>query len=257
MTPKRYKLLIAYDGTNFRGWQRQITREGVELRTVQGVTLAAMQRLLAQPVNLVGASRTDTGVHAMGQVAHFEATSRVPVERMAKAITYKLPPDIEVREAQEVPPTFDAISGAKNKQYRYRLYCSKHNPLGIRHMVHHCKFDLDVDRMNDAASRLLGTHDVEGLSAASHGRISTIRTIYDCKVEAVDDQIHIIVQGNGFLYNMVRIIAGTLMEVGRGHFEPSVIDTIHETANRRNAGPTLPPQGLCLEWISYDEVTDS
>jgi tRNA pseudouridine38-40 synthase len=254
MESQRYKITIAYDGTNFHGWQRQTTPDGQVLRTVQGEMIAAMQRLFAQPINLVGASRTDTGVHAMGQIGHFDAASRVPVERMAKAITGRLPDDIEVRKAEIAEPDFDAITDTKNKQYRYRLFCSDHRPLGMRHMVYHCFYDLDLDRMNDAAQRLIGTHDVEGLSAAGHGRANTIRTIYDCHVNRVDDEFHIVVQGSGFLYNMVRIIAGTLMEVGRGHFEPSVIDTILETADRRHAGPTLPPQGLCLEWISYDEV---
>jgi tRNA pseudouridine38-40 synthase len=108
--------------------------------------------------------------------------------------------------------------------------------------------------MNNAARRLMGTHDVEGFSAAGHGRANTIRTIYDCHVEKHDEQVHIVVQGSGFLYNMVRIIAGTLMDVGRGRFEPAIINTILQTADRQYAGPTLPPQGLCLEWISYDEV---
>ncbi|HAI13040.1 MAG TPA: tRNA pseudouridine(38-40) synthase TruA [Phycisphaerales bacterium] len=257
MALQRYKLHIAYDGTNFHGWQQQILPSGQHLRTVQGELIKAMQRLFAQPINLLGASRTDTGVHAVGQVAHFDVDSPIPVERMAMAINGRMPADIEVRYAQAVDFTFDAIKRAKNKQYRYRIYCSKYKPLGIRHMVFHCKHNLDLDRMNDAAQRLIGTHDVEGLSAAGHGRLTTVRTIYECNVSQVGDEFQIIVQGSGFLYNMVRIIAGTLMEVGRGHFEPTVIDTILQTADRRHAGPTLKPQGLCLEWISYDEVSSS
>lgn len=257
MALQRYKITIAYDGSNFHGWQRQTTPEGRVLRTVQGEMITVMQRLFGQPINLVGASRTDSGVHAMGQVGHFDADSRIPVERMAKAITGRLPDDIEVRKAEIAKPTFDAITDTKNKQYRYRLFCSDHRPLGIRHMVYHCFFDLDIDRMNDAAARMLGEHDVEGFSAAGHGRANTIRSIYHCHVERHDHEVHVVVQGSGFLYNMVRIIAGTLMEVGRGHFDPSVINTILQTADRRHAGPTLPPEGLCLEWISYDEVAES
>lgn len=255
MTPQRYKLTIGYDGTNFFGWQKQTNPQGIVLRTVQGELSMAMQRLFAQPINLVGASRTDTRVHAIGQVAHFDAVSRIPVERMANAINGRLPDDIDVRLAEEVPSTFDAIRGTRNKQYRYRMHCSPFRPLGHRHLVYHCMYQMDIDRMNNAASRLIGTHDVEGLSAAGHGRSNTIRTIYDCHVEQHADEIHIVVQGSGFLYNMVRIIAGTLREVGRGYFEPAVIDTILQTADRQYAGPTLPPQGLCLEWISYDEVS--
>lgn len=250
----RYKLTIAYDGTNFHGWQKQTTPEGKILRTVEGEMLSGMKRLFNQPVTIQGASRTDSGVHALGQVAHFDIDTPIPQIRMAKVITGRLPKDIEVREAIIVDPSFDAISNAKNKQYRYRIFCSKNRPLGLRHQVYPTKFQLDVDRMNDAARRLMGTHDVEGLSAAGHGRLNTIRTIYNCNVEKRNEEIHITVQGSGFLYNMVRIIAGTLIEVGRGQFEPQIIDTILQTADRKYAGPTLPPQGLCLEWISYDEV---
>ncbi len=251
MESLRYKLTIAYDGALFHGWQKQEPPGEEPLRTVQGVIIEAMQRLLAQPINLVGASRTDARVHAIGQVAHFDAASRVPVERMAGAITGRLPEDIDIIKAEVVDRSFDAITDAKNKQYRYSLHHTRRRPLGQRHAVYHCWTPLDIDRMNDAAARLVGTHDVEGLSAAGHGRTSTIRTIYDCHVETKDDQVQIVVQGSGFLYNMVRIIAGTLVEVGRGRFEPSVIDRILATADRREAGPTLPAEGLCLEWIAY------
>lgn len=250
---QRYKLVIAYDGTSFHGWQRQVSADNGELRTVAGAVTAAMQRVLQQPVELVGASRTDTGVHARGQVAHFDATPRIPIDRLSDAINSRLPPDVEVVSAEAVRPEFHAIRDAKSKQYRYRILNSDRRPLERRHVVWHCWWSLDVNRMNDAAHRLIGTHDFAGFANAGHGRTTTVRTIHDCRVRrrAEESEIDIVVVGNGFLYNMVRIIAGTLVDVGRGQLEPSDVDSVLTTPDRRLAGPTLAPQGLCLEWIEY------
>ncbi|HEX7010655.1 MAG TPA: tRNA pseudouridine(38-40) synthase TruA [Phycisphaeraceae bacterium] len=252
LTVRRYKLTIAYDGTLFHGWQKQHPPGGEPLRTVQGVVEQAIQELLGQKIHLVGASRTDAGVHAMGQVAQFDAASPIPLERMAMAINARLPPDVEVRHVELAPPKFDCINDAVSKQYRYRIWHSEHRPLGLRNLVWHCWTPLDLGRMNDAAQRLVGMHDFAGLAAAGHNRRSTVRTIHHCAVErSTEPQVHIVVQGDGFLYNMVRILAGTLVEVGRGLFEPERVDQILATGDRRLAGPTLPPQGLCLEWIKY------
>lgn len=256
---KRYKLTIAYDGTLFYGWQRQEPAGLEPLRTVQGTVQLALCHVMRQPIELVGASRTDSGVHARGQVAHFDATTRIPTERMPQAINSRLPVDVEVLSAEEVEPTFDAIKGARHKRYRYRMFNSLHRPLLKRLGVWHCWLKLDVERMNLAAKKFIGTHDIAGLSNAGHGRENTVRTIFDCFVESpavfANDgpEVHIVVEGNGFLYNTVRIIAGTLVEIGRGRCEPEVIDAIYATTNRRLAGPTLPPEGLSLEWISYEE----
>lgn len=254
----RFKLTIAYDGTDFHGWQKQHPPGAEPLRTVQGVVEDVLRRLLGVPLQLVGASRTDAGVHALGQVAHFEADSRVPLERLAEAANSRLPKDVEIISAEVAPyPTFDAITHAVAKQYRYRLFNAAHRPLTLRHVVYHCWTPLDIDRMNQAACRLVGTHDFGGFAAAGHGRECTTRTIFACRVErepAFDPEVRIVVEGNGFLYNMVRIIAGTLVEVGRGRFEPEVIDQIIASADRRHAGPTLPPEGLCLQWIEYPDA---
>jgi tRNA pseudouridine38-40 synthase len=252
--PRRYKLLIAYDGSQFHGWQKQEPPDAPALRTVQGVMHEAMLRLFKQPINLVGASRTDSGVHANGQVAHFDADSRVPAERMAMAINSRLPNDIEVREAEEVAPAFDAIRCAVTKQYTYTIHNTDRRPLALRHIVCHCRHPLDAEAMDAAAARLLGEHDFEGFSAAGHGRESTVRTIHRCEVKREGERVTITVEGNGFLWNMVRIIAGTLVEVGRGHFEPTRIDEILDTTDRQRAGPTLPPNGLCLEWIRHGDL---
>lgn len=256
--PQRYKLTLAYDGSAFHGWQRQHPPGLEPLRTVQGELGKVLVRLLNTPsdrLGFVGASRTDSGVHALGQVAQFDAATPIPIERLGKAINARMPADIEVRSVEVAPPDFDSIGGVTNKQYRYRIHTADHKPLWQRNAVYHYfNAPLDVDRMNAAAARLVGTHDVEGFSAAGHGREFTTRTIFDCRVltdPTFPGEVHITIQGSGFLYNMVRIIAGTLIEVGRGKFEPTRIDEILATADRRLAGPTLPPQGLCLEWIAY------
>ena len=250
---KRYALTIAYDGTHFHGWQRQEPPDGAPLRTVQGVLEDTLRDLLHQRVRTIGASRTDAGVHALGQCAQFDVATAIPVDRLPLAINSRLPEDMEVREAAIAHDKFDCINDPISKRYRYRLWNHTHRPLQYRHMVWHCWVSLDIDQMNDAAQRLIGMHDFAGFAAAGHNRQSTIRTIHDCRVEraAHVPEVHIVVEGDGFLYNMVRIIAGTLFEVGRGYWAPEQIDTILREANRRYAGPTLPPQGLCLEWIRY------
>lgn len=248
---QRYKLTVAYDGTHFHGWQKQQQPGEPPLRTVQGVLESTLRQVLGQPVRLVGASRTDAGVHARGQVAQFDAATPIPLDRLPLAINARLPEDMEVRDAGIAPPKFDCINDPISKRYRYRLWNTHRRPLELRHLVWHVWVTLDVERMNDAARRLVGMHDFAGFAAANHKRQSTVRTIHDCFVERHDPEVHIVVEGDGFLYNMVRIIAGTLMEVGRGYFEPGHIDRILSEADRRLAGPTLGPQGLCLEWIRY------
>ncbi|MEM9019583.1 MAG: tRNA pseudouridine(38-40) synthase TruA [Planctomycetota bacterium] len=256
--PQRYKLTLAYDGSAFFGWQKQEPPGAVPLRTVQGELEQVLVRLLGTPCDRLqfkGASRTDSGVHALGQVAQFDADTPIPLEKLALAINARLPDDVEVLKAERADPAFECIAGATNKQYRYRVFNAKHKPLWVRNAVYHCfNTTLDVARMQDAARRLVGTHDIEGFAAAAHGRGNTVRTIFDCQVftdPAYPHEIHITIQGSGFLYNSVRIIAGTLVEVGRGRFEPGHIDTVLRTADRQIAGPTLPPQGLCLQWIAY------
>lgn len=256
MAKQRYKLTIAYDGTQFHGWQRQCPPDAEELRTVQGVLQQAMARTLQVPINLKGASRTDTGVHALGQVAHFSAELRIPTDRLAMAINARLPQDLEVRQAEPVHRKFDAIADVTSKQYRYRIWCDQHRPLVHRHYVNHIWTPLDARLMAEAAKRLIGEHDFGAFAAAGHGRQSTVRIVHDCRIETCDQQLHIVISGNGFLYNMVRIIAGTLVEIGRGRWPADYIDHLLLTADRQQAGPTLEPQGLCLEWIAYRPAPD-
>ena len=254
--PRRYRLTVAYDGSGFHGWQQQdhqTDRDGRPIRTVAGDLQSTLRRLLGQRLDVVGASRTDAGVHARGQVAQFDAAISIPQERLAMAMNAKLPEDIEVLEAEVAPEGFDAIADVTSKQYRYRLWTSPRRPLEKRRFVGRCQTELDPARMQDAAERLVGTHDLAGLAAASHGRSSTVRTIFDCRIETDDPEVHVVVEGDGFLYHTVRIIAGTLVEVGRGHFEPQRIDQILAEADRALAGPTLGPEGLWLEWVRYGE----
>ena len=251
---QRYMLTIAYDGTDFHGWQKQSGNSGgVEaMRTVSGELEKALQRVLRQPIDLVGASRTDAGVHAKGQVAHFDVTSCIAIEKLLQALNSRLAEDVDIRVVKPADAEFNAIKDAVRKQYRYRIFNSQQRPMTRRHYVWHCWKELDVDRMSRAAARLVGTHDFEGFSAANHGRASTVRTIFDCHIETKAPEIQVVVVGDGFLYNMVRIIVGTLIEVGRGRFDVGQIDKIINSCNRRDAGPTLAPHGLCLEWIRYD-----
>jgi tRNA pseudouridine38-40 synthase len=258
----RYRLLIAYDGTAFHGWQRQEPADAPALRTVQGVVQDAVREVIGQAAIVTGASRTDSGVHAVGQVAAFTADVRVPTERLAQAITARLPDDVQVLRAELAHDSFDPIGDARSKCYRYTIEHSgpprNPRPLFDRNFVFWTPHPLDADRMRAAAAHLVGTHDFASFAQASHGRTTTVRTVYDCVVRTpAPRRIEIEIAGSGFLYNMVRIVAGTLLEAGRGRIEPADVRAIRESRERAKAGPTLPPQGLCLRWIWYGAPHDS
>ncbi len=253
----RTRLLVAYDGTDFHGWQRQEPPGLDPLRTVQGVLTEAVIAVIRQPAEVVGASRTDAGVHARGQVAAFSAPHAVPMERLALALNARLPQDVCVLEARPAPDSFDPISWCTSKCYRYQIAHGTREPdirlLFERRTVWRTWFNLDIARMQAAAAQLAGTHDFASFAQANHGRQSTVRTIHGCSVwQPSPGRITIEVAGSGFLYNMVRIIAGTLVEVGRGQLEPAVVGQALQTVNRDLVGPTLPPHGLRLEWAAYD-----
>ena len=284
----RYKLTVAYDGTHFHGWQKQqrtpeepalitdlqtpdlvtprpsgaqaaveMAEPAEQIRTVQGTLEQAVRRVLGEPVNLLGASRTDAGVHARGQVAAFTSDTKIPVEKLARAISSRCPPDLQVLKAEIVSDDFDPIKGAIAKGYRYRIVhgCRPNRqPLFDRQFVTTTAYKLDPELMNEAARELMGEHDFASFTRIAHGRDSTVRTIYECKVTATARRrCAIEVAGNGFLYNMIRIIAGTLVEVGRGRIPPEQIVKILEARDRSAAGPTMPPEGLCLMWIRYPD----
>ena len=281
----RYKLTLAYEGTDFAGWQKQeppdrdaapdpITgeRPRTELRTVQGVVERALRQTVREQITLTGASRTDAGVHAIGQVASFASepdTARGvgwPPDRgtdtLVRALNSRLPPDVLCTHAEPVPLSFDPISDATSKQYTYTIRTGPVRPLFDRRTVYHCHHPLDADRMRKAAAHLVGEHDFAAFAQINHGRRTTVRTVFDCGVEepgqgsSHDGQsglVRIRITGSGFLYNMVRIIAGTLVEVGRGKTDPDAIPGVLASKDRTEAGPTLAPEGLRLEWISYTQ----
>ncbi len=258
--PTRYKITIRYDGHEFHGWQKQEPPDAEPLRTVQAVVETAIRRAVREPIMLLGASRTDSGVHAIGQVGAFTVDSmKIPFDRIHLAINRWLPEDVAIVNVENVYLDFNPISDTLSKGYRYTIYPHPIKPVFERHQVHHCWSALNADQMNVAAQHLIGEYDFASFANTHHGRESTIRTIHNCRVWQDQDQprVHIDVSGSGFLYHMVRIIAGTLLEIGRGRWQPSHICEILNACNRRAAGPTLPPDGLCLLWIKYPTTTQS
>ena len=358
----RYKLTIEYDGTEFCGWQKQeplAPDEGdprasaqllkhveaglvagtpgrIALRTVQAVVERAVREIVREPVLVQGASRTDAGVHARGQVAAFTCsgesdgvvedvgTGETPVpredveegeaggpralpaprgnredlasdevmsgtrhggwpvsrglDRLRRAINGRLPGDVQVVRVEHVGDSFDPIGDCVSKGYSYLLHVSPPPPFGPglramwdRRYCLHVWHALDLARMNEAARVLVGEHDFAAFAAAGHGRLTTVRTIYGCRVvdvtagvagvglESVDEatawprRFRVEVSGNGFLYNMVRIITGTLIEAGRGRLSPEDVGRALEAKDRRLVGPTSPAEGLCLEWVRYKD----
>ncbi len=330
----RYKLTIAYDGTEFCGWQKQFPhadavtgaprmdeppahpdetdeRPRVELRTVQSVVERAVRVVVHQPVVIHGASRTDSGVHANGQVAAFstiveeDARGRGgwPLERgiagLVRAINSRLPRDVLVLDAEPVADDFDPIGDAASKGYSYSIWNAGERTLWDRRTSLHVWQPLDPDKMRAAAEVIVGEHDFAAFAAAGHGRATTVRTVHGCTVDSISPSqregaggmaesaptpiidrqascaeaskapvnapisplrtrapaqlLRVSVSGSGFLWNMVRIIAGTLVEAGKGRLSPDDVRAALTTGDRRRAGPTLPPHGLCLEWIRYRE----
>ena len=246
MPVRNIKLTIAYDGTEYHGWQIQ-----PGLRTIQGVITDAIQELLGSEVRLFGASRTDAGVSALGQVGLIQIDSQIPTENLARAITGRLPTDIAVTEAEDVPQDFDLMGAVTNKLYRYTIFTGQVRPvLKIRHCWHlHTK--LDITAMDEAAKFLVGKKDFKSFASAADKRESSVRTIFRCDVTSEDKWIYVDVEGDGFLYNMVRNIVGTLVDVGNGRWKPKKIDEILKAKDRTAAGQLAPPQGLCLMWIKY------
>jgi tRNA pseudouridine38-40 synthase len=246
MAPRNIKLTISYDGSGYHGWQ---TQPGY--KTIQQTLTEAIAALVGGEVRIHGASRTDAGVSALAQAAVVEIDSPIPTENLAKAITDRLPPEIAVTEAQDIPLGFDITSEAKSKLYRYTIFTGPVRPvLQINHCWHLPK-KLDIDAMTEAAGLLVGKKDFKSFASADDQRENSVRTIFACSVKAENDWIYIDTAGDGFLYNMVRNIVGTLTEVGRGRWEPQKMTEIISACDRSTAGPIAPPQGLCLMWIKY------
>jgi tRNA pseudouridine38-40 synthase len=251
-------MLVAYDGTDFHGWQKQVHPERRYLRTVQDVLEKAVVKVMRQPIVLTGASRTDSGVHARGQVVSFDATNEISPDKLILGFNSWLPSDIQVRAVDVVHDRFNPINHCTSKGYSYKLAhgCSNplRKPLFNRRFYAFTAYELDVEKMQRAAEHFLGEHDFAGFTKLNHGRKTTIRRVDACNVEESGDwKITIQVAGAGFLWNMVRIIAGTLLEVGRGYTDPDTVSEIIASCDRTRAGKTMPAQGLSLDWVAFDD----
>jgi len=246
MTIRNIKLTVVYDGSEYHGWQIQ-----PGFRTIQGTLTEVIRELVDQEVRVFGASRTDAGVSALGQVALVQIDSSIPVENLARVITHRLPSDIAVAEAIEVPQGFDLMGDVKSKLYRYTIFTGPLRPvLQIRHCWH-LSATLDIAAMARAAAMLVGKKDFKSFASAADKRQTSVRTIFRCDVNQCDDWVYIDVEGDSFLYNMVRNIVGTLVEVGSGRLKPEKINEILEAKDRTAAGPIAPAGGLCLMHIKY------
>jgi tRNA pseudouridine38-40 synthase len=274
IAPIRYKLTLAYRGTHFHGWQHQTpsstwkgpTPDGGALRTVQGVLAECLGQVVGHPVQVTGSSRTDAGVHAKGQVAHFDTTAvQIPPDGLRRAANSRLPGDIVIHSIQQVQAPdvqqglrgFDAISDAVLKRYQYLIWNGENRNVFAEDLAFHRWQMLNIDAMDAAASHLVGTHDFASFARPGHGRESTVRTITSCSVASRGRQVVIGVVGTGFLWNQVRIIAGTLVEVGLGRFVPDDVPRMLAARDRRAAGQTAPPQGLYLQWIRHRDPVEA
>lgn len=242
----RIKLTLSYDGTDYSGWQVQPNAVTIQQKLEEAVFKAT-----GETVRVTGSGRTDAGVHACYQVAHFDTNSTIPPERFYKALNAHLPIDIKVHKSEEVDCDFHSVTSAKKKTYAYSFYLSEtERPLKDRYAV---KLDRlpDIEKMQSVAKLFLGEHDFKAFCSSGSGAKTTIRTIYDLSVSLVLDDLKIIVMGNGFLYNMVRIIAGTLLAVGYGEITEKEVKEMLEIGDRTLGGRTLPARGLTLMEVEY------
>lgn len=268
MPTQRYKLTIAYRGTAYHGWQWQPalgnytgdapTEEGAGIPTIQEKLTRALRGVVNHPVTLVGSSRTDAGVHAKGQLAHFDTDQlQIPPEGIRRAVNHRLPDDILIRKLEPVPESFHAIRSTRTKRYQYCIWNHMDRPPFFGDLVWHRWQTLDVPAMIAAAAYLVGEHDFATFAKPGHGRAETVRTIHACDVHHRAPRLVIGVEGSGFLWHMVRIIVGTLVEVGLGRFNPEQIPQMLAAKNRTAAGGTAPPHGLYLQWIRTEENLNS
>lgn len=249
------KLTVAYDGTHYQGWQRQANGP-----TIQAALEDALLQITQQRIHVTGSGRTDSGVHAWGQVVSFHTASKLPAQVLRKALNATLPPDIVVREAADAASTFHAINDALSKRYRYVLQPGRVNdPFALRY-AWFVKRELDLTAMQSAAQVLLGTHDFSSFQSTGSPRQSTVRTMLAAEVslhEAEENpKVHVEVEATGFLYNMVRIIAGTLVAIGEGKRPADAMPSILAACDRTQAGMTAPPHGLYLLRVHYPEAPE-
>ncbi len=244
---RKYKIILSYDGSGYQGWQRQ-----PGFPTIQETMETALAQLTGETIRIYPSGRTDAGVHAVGQVAHFQSALKVPVERLVNAINAHLPDDIVVHSVEVVPLEFDANRDAVRKLYRYVIHDGPTPSPFLRKYCCHSKSALDVAAMAQAAQALKGTHDFHSFETEWPNRKSSVRTITHVSVNRAGEYIWIDVEADGFLYNMVRSIAGTLMQVGRGYWPVTKVAEILAADDRTQAGPTAPAEGLFLMRVTYE-----
>lgn len=248
---RNLKFKLSYDGTNYNGWQIQAYQENVT--TIQGVVQRAAQEIFDEKVEVIGSGRTDAGVHALGQVANVQIVShKIPAEKVPKALNSFLPEDIRAYDCEEISHDFHARFSAKRKWYRYAVYNHSMPSVFLRNYTFFEKSRLDIPLMREAGNYLRGTHNFSSFCASGSLVKSYLRTVKFLKIWKRQKMIFIDIQADGFLYNMVRIIAGTLLEVGKGEkITPQELGQILESRDRRKAGPTLPAEGLYLIKVFY------
>ena len=244
---KRVGLVVAYDGTKYSGWQTQ--PNGI---TIQGVLNDTLSELLGEKIETIGASRTDAGVHALGNVAVFDTESRIPGEKFSYALNQRLPEDIRIQLSEEVEPDFHPRYCDSEKTYEYRILNRKFPVPTERLYSYFYHYKLDVDKMKEATSYLIGRHDFASFCGSGAQVKTTIRTVTSMDVWRDGDMVTIRISGTGFLYNMVRILVGTLLFVSEGKIDPADLPAIIESGERIRAGKTAPPQGLYLNRVEYD-----
>jgi len=243
---RNIKLTIEYDGKDFNGWQKQPDK-----LNIQGTIENAIKAITGEAVELNASGRTDAGVHAYGQVANFKTNSNLPIEKFPLAINSKLKKSIIIKSAEEVDERFHSRLTCKRKTYRYVINNSLIGTAIYRNLEHHISTKLNLEKMQEAVKYFEGEHDFKAFKASGTSSKSSVRTIYCGKVYKIDEKIYIELTGNGFLYNMVRIISGTLVEVGMGKIQPEQITQIIKDGKRENAGKTLPAHGLYLLNVEY------
>lgn len=245
-----YRLTLAYDGTAYAGWQVQAGAP-----TVQGTLEAALARIVGAPVRVTGSGRTDAGVHALGQVASFACDTRLSPSELRRALDACTPADICIHAIEPAPDGFHALRDAVAKRYRYALQTGPQRDVFCRHLVWHLREDLDLEGMQSAARCLVGRHDFRSFEAAGAPRRTSVRTIHQLTFEPYSchgvPSLAIEVEADGFLYNMVRNIVGSLVLVGQGRREPAWLREVRDARDRARAGPTAPPQGLMLVRVTY------
>lgn len=244
---RNIKLTIEYDGKEFNGWQKQTNK-----LNIQGEIERAIEAITGEKIELNASGRTDAGVHSLGQVANFKTNSKIPIDKFAIAINSQVKSSIRIINAEEVAQSFHSRYNCKQKTYRYIINNSKYGSAVYRNLEYHMPIKLDFDKMKKAIKYFEGQHDFKGFKASGTSSKSSVRAIYKAELKQDGDRIIIELTGNGFLYNMVRIISGTLVDVGLGKINPESIPEIIESRDRTKAGKTLPPQGLYLVKVDYD-----